>query len=151
MEIMAYLDKAMQVEDHLAECYKALAAWCDQKIAAQLNRLSREEINHRNILNMGKTFITNAPDLFGGVVMSEAELDRGLQDIDPLLNSLRAKQLNQRDALAQLIELERRLEKVHMRVSIDIKEPSLQDLFHKLSAGDQNHVAVLDNMINDLP
>jgi hypothetical protein len=75
--------------------------------------LSREEINHRNVLNMGKTFITNAPE--------------------------------------KLIELERQFERVHMKVSVDIKEPSLRDLFHKLSAGDQNHVAVLDRIIRNLP
>ena len=36
-----------------------------------------------------------------------------------------------------------------MKISIEIKELSLRDLFHKLSAGDQNHVAELDRIISE--
>jgi len=150
MDIMDYLDKAMHIEEHLAECYKALAAWCGPKYAPEMNKLSAEETNHRNILNVGKNYITNAPDLFGGVKIPEADLDYGLKTIPPILGSIRAKKIDLLSAFKELLELERGFERVHLQVSVEIKEASLRELFKGLSAGDRSHIAALERIVKEL-
>jgi len=147
MEIIAFLDKAMAVEDLFSKCYEALASLSEPNFVPDLKRLSNEEINHRNSLNMQKTFAANAPDLFGATRISEAELDFGLDAIRSLLESVRSKKIGTRDAFGKLKELESRFERVHSRISVEIKDPSLQNLFKGLSAGDKNHIEVLEGIL----
>lgn len=150
MEIMEFMDKAIRIETLLAECYEALAARAQPAFARELKRLSNEEVNHRNILNRGKTFITDAPDLFGGLTMPEADLDSGREVIGSLLKSIRSKRTDTQGILEKLKELEASFERVHMKVSVEIKDASLRDLFSGLSAGDRNHLEVLDKILKDL-
>ncbi len=150
METTDYLEKAKAIEGLLADCYEAAAMLGEPSVAAMLKKLAAEEINHRNILNMGKVFAKNAPDLFGQAKTSEEDLDASRRAVDSLLNSLRAKEAGLHDLLVRLNELEKRLERVHAAASIGVKDASLRDLFMKLSAGDRNHIDVLTRLIEGL-
>ena len=96
---------------------------------------------------MEKNFAAGAPDLFGEAKMSEADLDSGLAAARSLLEAVRSKKTGLRDAFEKLKELESRFEKVHSRISVEIKDPSLQTLFKGLSAGDKNHIEALEGFL----
>ncbi len=151
MDIINFIGKAIQVEETIAECYAALAKRCEPGYAARLERLSNEEINHRNILNMAKTIVVRAPDLFGEVTMPEKDLEEGRRGLGPLLETIGLENSSWWDSLAKLKELETNLERVHMNVSITIRDPSLRALFKALSAGDQTHESILSGILSESP
>jgi len=58
-------DLAIQAEEKLSECYKEISQLCqDKSISEELMILSKEEIDHRNLLITGTNYLNEAPDLF---------------------------------------------------------------------------------------
>jgi hypothetical protein len=151
MQLIDFMEKAIQIEGMVAECYSALSKQCEPEYAARLRRLSDDEINHRNILNMGKTFVIRAPDLFGRVNLPEKDLDEGSRALAPLLESILSEKDDWWESLEKLKKLESILERVHITSSVIIQDPSLRALFKGLSAGDQNHEFVLLGILSEAP
>lgn len=149
MDILDFIDKAIGVEEAVAECYSALSRQCEPGYAGRLMKLSNDEINHRNILNMVKTFVMSAPDLFGKVAMPEQDLDAGRKSLGPLREAILAAKGDWWESLAKLKDLEVDLERIHLTASIAIRDPSLRALFKALSTGDQNHGSALARILSE--
>lgn len=151
MDIPRFLDLASELELKISELYGTIANLsCDTPVAKRLRKLADEEIKHANILNIGKAYYKEMPDLFSGIEMDESEALKGLRD----LRAYHAWPLQREYPLAsqikKMLEFEKRFERIHMGVLAEIKEPTLKKLFFDLTQGDQSHMQVLAGLVESI-
>jgi rubrerythrin len=150
MDIERFLDLGTELELKISKIYEKMAGLTnDTSLSKRLMSLSGEEINHANTLRTGKNYLKEMPDLFVGVQLEDEEMRSGLDGSAALLSELDAG-LGVSEGLKRLLELEKRFERVHLGISVEIGDPSLKKLFKALAIGDQNHIAVLTGIIATL-
>jgi rubrerythrin len=151
MEILKFLDLAVDLETQISLLYNTIAERSgDPPIATRLKALANEELNHANVLQTGKRYYKDLPNLFAGLNMESGEAEAGLLKARILHASLDQGRVPLIDGLKKLLELEKRFEKIHLATSAIITEPSLKKLFAALSNGDQSHILVLQGLIESL-
>jgi rubrerythrin len=150
MDISHFLDLSIELETQLSKNYEALASVSgDDSLTKRLKSLAAEELNHANILRLGKNYYAAMPDLFAGVTVGGKEVQTGIARAANLHASL-GQGLSLADGLEKMLLLERRFERVHLDTSVKLNNPSLKKLFVDLCHGDRNHVCVLQGMIASL-
>ena len=151
MEIVRFLDLAVELETRISNLYKKIAEHSgDEPIAARLKTLSKEEINHANAIRRGKRYIEEMPDEFTGPTMSPTDARAGIEEITAFQAALEAAKIPLADQLRKMLDIEKRFEKIHMGVLVKIKDPNLKRMFVSLSKADQSHILVLLGLIESL-
>jgi rubrerythrin len=147
MDIARFLDMGTDLENRISRIYEKISSLTnDESLSKRLISLSREELNHANILRTGKNYLSEMPDLFLGVQLGDEEIQEGLEDAGALLSELDIG-LSFPEGLKRILQLEKRFEQIHLGISVEIGEPSLKKLFQALTKGDQNHVRILSEII----
>ena len=147
MDIMGYLDRAADLERKISTAYdKTLALTDDPDAKKILRKISGEEINHANSLKTGKNYVAQAPDLVLGAKIEEDELDRGARELDDFHARFQGK-VGFVSALRGLLEIEKKLERVHIGASVVTSDRQLKQLFQALTRGDHNHIDALKQII----
>jgi rubrerythrin len=147
VDIPEFLLMARELEKLASVLYESLATISqDPDIAKRLKSLSNEEINHANILIMGREYYEKMPDAFLGAKIDEEELWTEMEEAKRF-QALLAPGSNLLEGLQRMLELEKRFEKVHLDTSVKVTEPSLRKLFLDLMKGDLSHIHVLTEMI----
>lgn len=148
MDISKFLDLAVNLETQISKLYETIAERSgDPPIAARLKTLANEEINHANVIRIGKKYYEEYPDLFSGITMDENEAGVGLEEAKRFHASLSHGKIPLIDGLKKMLEFEEKFERIHMEASVKITEPSLRKLFVNLMGGDQSHILVLKGLI----
>jgi rubrerythrin len=143
LDIAKFLDFGAELEMRVSKVYEKLSGLAgDESLSKRLISLSREEINHANILRTGKNYLGEMPDLFVGVRLKDEEMQKGLKDAGALLAEFDTG-LSFREGLNRILQLETEFERIHLGASVEVREPSLISLFQALTKGDQNHIRIL--------
>jgi hypothetical protein len=147
MDIGEFMGLAQKLEDGLSGLYQlASEAASGGPLFPRLVGLSKDESNHASALRVGKNYLSAAPDLFIGVTLKDENLTDGLERAASLAAEFKAG-LALREGLKRLLDLEKRFEKLHLGVSVEVADPSLKKLFQSLTKGDQEHIQILSEMI----
>jgi len=140
MNIHETIDLATQMEEKMSECYRELSQLCsDEPISNELKELSREEIDHMNLLITGKYYVSEAPDLFELNSDREFEMKKGLNRVITLIDRIKNKKVSLAEAINDTFELEKLFEQLHLNTILEVKDASLEKLFKALSRGDKEH------------
>ena len=149
MDIAKYLILGDELETLISRIYLKVAAITHNNLTSNaLIKISHEELNHASTLKMGKNYLKEAPDIFHGVDIDEAELQQGLKDCKELYERIHPMS-SVLSCLISLLDLEKRFEKIHLGASVIVSDAHLKRLFQALAGGDQNHFKVLQEMISD--
>jgi rubrerythrin len=149
MDVAHFIDTAAELEAEISKLYEALAKNSgDRPVASRLLKLADEEIQHVNLLRRGKNYYEEMPDLFTGLTMDPGDVEAGLNDLRAFHARLGKEKASLAGQLKRMLEFEKRFEKVHMGVSVNIKDATLRDLFSNLTKGDQSHILVLKALID---
>jgi len=141
-------DLAIQLEEKMSECYKAMCKLCrDEAISKELVRLSYDEIAHADLLRTGKNYLKEAPDLFSLRSERITEMKIGFNKIIRLIEGVHSKKVDLEEALNEAVELERLFEQFHLKTIAEVKDASLKKLFKALSTDDKTHRERLVNII----
>jgi rubrerythrin len=148
MGIEETFDLAIQLEEKMSECYKAMGQLCENKpISKELTRLSSDEKAHMNLLLMGKDYLNGAPDLFSLRSERITEMKIGFNKIIGLIESVHGRKIDLEEALNEAVELERLFEQFHLKTIAEVKDASLKKLFRALSTDDKTHRERLINIV----
>ena len=144
MNLKEVFDLAIQAEQNISVCYDEMnLAFQNESFSDEFTTLSKEEIDHRNLLMTGKNYLEEASDILSGKPKEIAKLRSGLTTVSKLIDRLRNRDIGLKEALNNLIELEKVFEKFHLIATVEVKDPSLKKLFEALSLGDKLHKARL--------
>jgi rubrerythrin len=148
MDIPDFLIMATELETHASKLYASLAGLSsDPDLAKRLKSLANEELNHANILNTGKRYYQEMPDVFSGIRMRDDEIWTGIEEAKSF-QALLTPGYSLLDGLKKMLRFEERFEKIHLGTSVEITEPSFKNLFVRLTKGDQSHIQVLKELID---
>lgn len=149
MNIPEFLDLAVELELGISALYSDLAHISnDPPVSGRMAILANEEIKHANILRSGKQYYETMPDLFAGVSLDVSDLIRGEKEIKAYLESIGKSAVPFISHLRNLLEFERRFEKIHLASAVQINDPALKALFVNLSKGDSTHISILRVLID---
>ena len=152
MEILDFIDLAIKMENRISVLYELAAeraALSNPEFVSQLKTLSHEEINHANVLRMGRNFAADMPDLFLRQHIDIGEVQNGLEESARVMDKLSIEK-DLKFLLMNLLDLEKRFERLHLTTSVLIKDDSLKSLFISLSKGDQNHISMVSEFLSRL-
>jgi len=150
VDIPELLLKASDLETLASKLYESLAGLSSEPdLRKWLKSLANEELNHANILNTGKKYYQEMPDVFAGTTMDDDELWAGIEEAKRF-QALLIPGFSLLRGLKKMLEFESRFEKIHLGTSVKITEPSLKKLFVNLTKGDQSHIIILKNLIESL-
>jgi rubrerythrin len=150
VDIPEFLIMATELEAQASKIYESLARlFSDPAVAKRLKSLASEELNHANILNTGKRYYQEMPDVFSGIRMRDDEIWTGIEEAKNF-QALLTPGHSLLDGLKKMLEFENRFERIHLGTSVEITEPSLKNLFVRLTKGDQSHFQVLKGLIGSL-
>ncbi|MGB7296230.1 MAG: ferritin family protein [Candidatus Aminicenantales bacterium] len=147
MNVMAVLEKAIELEEKIRSCYELLGKVTEDGVAAELRELAREEKSHANVLKTGKGFVIRTPDLFGQETVSVSRIRLGLKALTALEENLKDRKTGFREGLERLYRLEKEFERVHMNTAVEFKDYSLKKLFEALARADAEHRQRLERLI----
>jgi rubrerythrin len=134
------IDLATQMERKMSECYEELSQFCnDESISKELMELSKEEIDHMNLLITGRNYVSEAPEIFELKFDREVEMKEGLNRVINLIDKIKNKKVNFTEAINDTFELEKLFEQFHLKTVLEVKDTSLKNLFKALSHGDNKH------------
>jgi rubrerythrin len=151
MKINEAFDTMVQLEKDMSECYKEISRICyDEAVSKELMTLSKEEIDHMNLLATGKNYLNEAPDIFKLKSGRIAELSFMQNNMTKLINDIRDKRKSLIEAINDAAELERILEQFHVNRIAEVKDASLKKLFETLSLGDKEHKKRLFRVMKSL-
>jgi rubrerythrin len=151
MFINEVLDLAEELESGLSTCYRKLAELTrDEDISERLQRLAEEEINHRDLIKTGKSYLIQAPEVFRDVRMPADELREGLEQCESLAGRLEKASMDFPVGLEALAVLESTAERAHLSVLLELSDPELERLFQALAQGDAGHRLRLERLLSDL-
>lgn len=150
MSISDTFDLAIQLEEKMSECYKAMGELSqDESISRELTRLSSDERAHMNLLIMGKNYLKEAPDLFRPKSERIAEMEVALNKIIKLVDGVHDQKIVLEEALNNAADLEKYFEQFHLRTIAEFKDASLKKLFEALSTDDKAHRERLINILKN--
>ncbi len=148
VNIITFVNLAIQIEDRALKCYAILSRVAGEvSAAAELRALSEEELDHKQTLIRGKSYILKYPDLFGDPALPGEEVEMSVHQVQRLLADLESGRIDFGGGLKAIDELEKRLEKVHMTVALEIKDESLKKLFETLQGSDKDHERRLNGLL----
>lgn len=151
MSVSENFDLAIQAEEKMSQCYKEISKLSqDEAISQELVKLSREEIDHMNLLKTGKNYLIEAPEVFSLTKDRITELKIVLNRASRFIDKVRNENIGLEEALNDIVELERILEQYHLRSIAEIEDDSLKNLFEALSIGDKAHKERLIKIITSL-
>jgi rubrerythrin len=150
VDIPDFLIMAAELETLASKLYESLAGLSPgTDLARQLKSLANDEVNHANILYMGKKYYEEMPDVFSGKKIDDDELWAGIEEAKRF-QALIILGFSLPAGLKKMLHFERRFEKIHLDASVKVTEDSLKKLFIDLMKGDQSHLAILKNLIESL-
>lgn len=151
MSINENFDLAIQAEEKMSQCYKEMMKLSqDEAISEELAKLSREEIDHMNLLITGKNYLKEAPDIFNLTKDRITELKIVLKRAIRLIDNVQNRNTGLEEALNDIVDLERFFEQFHLKSIAEIEDSSLKNLFEALSIGDKAHRERLMKIITSL-
>jgi len=149
MSVMKTLSRATLLEQKFSECYDLMSQKASEpSLAADLQKLSREEIYHANLIKSGEKILNVSSDLVKEMKTSHLEIDTGISKLNNLLESLKNNTIELKEAIKAIYDLEMVFEKVHMDKVVEFEEPSLKQLFRALADGDKIHRERLELIMN---
>jgi rubrerythrin len=151
MSVIHALSLAIELELKVSDAYRRLSELVvDGVVKKNLLILSQEEILHANTLRAGKSHADSQPEAFESERISEEELRDNIALIDNLLKKLEDKTIGFEDALKRIRDLETRFERAHLNTLLEVKDPSLKQLFEALSSGDREHGWRVEELVRTL-
>jgi len=142
---------AIEIEKKMAEFYREISdRYQDESISKELAELSREEIDHMNLLLRGQNYLKEAPDLFDLKENRLTELKIELNRLIRLIDNVKNNRIELIEALNDAVEMERLFEQFHLKTVVEVKEISLKKLFEALSAGDKTHAKRLVGVLKSI-
>jgi rubrerythrin len=151
MSVIHALSLAIELELKASDAYRRLSGLVvDGVVKNNLLTLSQEEVVHANTLRVGKNHADSQPEAFESERISEEELTDNIALIDDLLKNLDDKGIGFEDALKRIRDLESRFERAHLNTLLEVKDPSLKQLFTALSSGDQEHAWRVGELVRTL-
>jgi len=152
MSVVFTLNRAILLEQKFSECYDKMSEIVfDKHVADQLKILSQEEVSHVNLLKTGLNFAKKEAGLFKDTKISSVEIDRGIQLLYRLKESLQNKDIDIMEGIHRIYDLEMIFEEVHLNKIADFEEPTMKELFEALSEGDRTHRERLEKLAEKLP
>ncbi|MFA5089270.1 MAG: hypothetical protein WC552_09595 [Candidatus Omnitrophota bacterium] len=152
MDILAFIDLGIMMENRISVLYELAAekaSLAHPEYSAELKKLSNEEIGHANSLRMGRNFAAEMPDLFSFRSRASDDMGKLIEENGRIIEKLAAEK-DLKSLLLNLLDLEKRFEKLHLTASTVTKDDSLNSLFSSLSIGDQNHIRTVSEILNKL-
>ncbi len=151
MSVIHALSLAIELELKVSDAYRRLSELVvDGVVKKNLLTLSQEEVVHANTLRTGKSHATSQPEAFESERISEEQLSDNIALIDNLLKNLEDKRIGFEDALKRIRDLESRFERAHLNTLLEVKDPSLKQLFEALSSGDREHAWRVEELVRTL-
>jgi rubrerythrin len=140
MEANEAFDVFTQIEKMMSECYMEISKLCnDESISKELAELSREEIDHMNLLKWGKDYLDGAQNTVVCKFERPAELSLVQDKIGRLINDIQEKKTGLMEAINDVAVLERIIGQLYLRRIAEVKNISLKRLFDLLSLGGREH------------
>jgi rubrerythrin len=148
MAINSVLDQAVDLELRVSEAYRKLS-WLtqDETLRSELKKLADEEIGHANLVRAAKAYASHEPDLFAVTEDADVRLRSVLNLIGELLGDLDKEVLSLKDGLRRIAALENHCERLHVSGLLEIREPSLRQLFIALASDDKAHRERLERLL----
>jgi rubrerythrin len=147
MMIPDFLIMVGALEILASNLYDSLAGLATEpELAKRLRSLASDEISQAEALKTRSKYYQEMPALFAGVKMQDEELWSGIEQGKKLQGQLN-QGLGLLDGLKEMLELDKRRERVHWTASMTIVEPSLRQLFVNMDKTDQSHIDSLKDMI----
>ncbi len=151
MSVIHALSLAIELELKVSDAYRRLSELVvDGVVKKNLLTLSQDEVVHANTLRTGKSHAASQPEAFESERISEEQLAENIALTDGLLKNLEDKAIGFEDALRRIKDLEGRFEKAHLNTLLEVKDPSLKQLFNALSSGDREHSRRLEELVRTL-
>ena len=151
METNEAFDTLVQLEKMISECYMEISQICnDESISKELVELSKEEIDHMNLLKWGKDYFNEAQNIFIFKVEKPAELSLVQDKIGELINDIQEKKTSLIEAINDVIVLERILGQLYLKRIAEAKNASLKRLFDSLSLSGNEHKKSLFRIMHRL-
>ncbi len=148
MAINSILDQAVNLELRVSEAYRKLS-WLarDESLRAELKLLADEEIGHANLVRRAKAFASRDPELFTVTEDAEVRLRGVLNLMSEFLADLDKEAVSLKDGLRRIAALESHCELLHVSGLLEIREPSLRQLFVALASDDKAHRERLEALL----
>ena len=144
MEADEAFDFFIQLEKMMSECYTEIYKICrDKSISSELEELSKEEIDHTNLLKWGKDYLDRAQNASGCNFERPAELRLVQEKIDQLINDIQGKKTGLLEAINDITVLERIMQQLYLRRIAEVKSSSLKRIFDTLSLSSREHIKSL--------
>jgi rubrerythrin len=151
MEITEAFDTMVQLEALMSDCYLEISQICnDKSISKELVELSKEEIDHKNLLATGKNYLNEAPDVFSFDPDRASQLSLMQNRMARLIKDVHEKKIDLAEAINDAAVIERILERFHVHNIAEVKDMSLRRLFSTLSLGDKEHKKSLLRILKSL-
>lgn len=151
MDVYEVFDQAIQIESKMADFYKEASTLCkDKSLSDELINLAQEEIDHMNLLITGKIYVSEAPEGFELNDEAVKLLELAQDSIQTLFTGLHDEKKNLELLINDALQLEKLFVKFHLKSIVNIKIPSLKQLFEALSRSDEMHVNGLSSIIGRL-
>jgi rubrerythrin len=151
MEANEAFDTFVQLEKMMSECYMEISKICnDESISKELVELSKEEIDHMNLLEWGKDCLDEAQNTFVCKFERPAELSLVQEKIGQLINDIQEKKTGLMEAINDIKVLERMIEQLYIRRIAEVTKPSLKRLFDLLSLSGREHIKSLFRIMQSL-
>lgn len=148
--MLKVLMECILVENHVERIYRTLAAreTSNPRYRKTWEKLADEEADHARALEMAKRLLREK--VIVDMKISESQIDDLLARTRQFLQVVQEKpDLSHAKIVRSMIALENALMKVHANLSIQFKTPDLQKMFSSLGSGDENHIALLERMLEE--
>jgi rubrerythrin len=151
METNEAFDALVQLEKMLSECYMEISQICnDESIFKELVALSKEEIDHMNLLRWGKDYLNEAQNTLILKFEKLPELSLVQDKIGKLINDIQEKKTSLMEAINEVTALERILGQLYLKRIAEVKNASLKKLFDSLSLSGNEHKKSLFRIMQHL-
>jgi len=115
----------------------------DKKASELFKSLSRDELNHRDIVRRQRALVIQNYNMFGDVDIDIENLKKLIDTVKKLVDANQVITLEQAVRLA--IKIENSAEEQHFRYAIAQSNPNLKELVQILAESDKKHVLELEN------
>jgi len=127
MSISENFDLAIQAKEKMSICYEEISKLSQSDaISQELVNLSGEELDHRNLLITGKNYLMEAPEVFSLTKERLTELKIVLNRTIRLIDNVRNRSISFKEAINDIVDLERYFEQFHLRSIAEIEDNSLK-------------------------
>jgi rubrerythrin len=151
METNEAFDTFVQLEKMMSECYMEISKICnDESVSKELVELSKEEIDHMNLLKWGKDYLNESQNALVCKFERPAELSLVQDKIGTLINDIQEKKIGLMEAINDVTVLERIMGQLYLKRIAEVKNLSLKRLFDLLSLSGREHKRSLFRIMQGL-